>query len=166
MVPCAGFRPGRFGAILVSLSALEEVAAPGSLNACPGFAMIALVGLFGLGLLITTVFNEAVYALPLFVGASVGFAALHLGAGPLAGFAVGALAGWVTAGIAERLAASPRIGPPVALLFSGAAAIAGYQASSAAAHLGGTPSAWGPAMGVLGALLVGGTAWKRLRPTV
>lgn len=126
--------------------------------------MIAVAGLFGLTLLALIVFNAAVYALPLFAGLSIGIAALHSGAGPLGAVGLGLMAGVFVAALGRRLAASGALGPPVALLLVGAASLAGYQAGTAVAVLSGAVPAWAPVFGALGALVVSGTAWRRLRP--
>lgn len=125
--------------------------------------MLALTGLFSIGLLALTVFRAATHALPLFVGVSVGFTAARLGAGVPAAFGLGVLAGVLVSAVAQRLASAPVGGWPVALLFSTAAAVAGFQASVALAELTGTAGAWAISAGLAGALATAATAWTRLR---
>lgn len=53
---------------------------------------------------------------------------------------------------------------PVLLLFSGAAACAGYQAGAALAVLGGLDMAWQRSLAILVALITAAASWRDLAP--
>jgi len=80
---------------------------------------------------------------------------------------VGILAGAVTLGagqLAFAVAGSPLIRAAIALLFATPAAVAGYNATLAVAHIGVSSQGWREAFAIIGAILVGGTAWGRMTP--
>jgi hypothetical protein len=131
----------------------------------PKMTVIAIVlSVFGLGFLCWLLFTLAIYALPFFVAMTVGLWAHHSGASPLGAVIVAIVAGVLTfvAGQAVFAATrSPVIRGAIALLFAGPAAIAGYHATFALAGIG-LVDGWRVAIGVIGALFIGGTAWARL----
>ena len=107
----------------------------------------------------------AVYALPFSAGVTAGLAAFHSGAGVIGAIAVGFAAGAVTLGAGQfafAVAGSPFIRVPIALLFAAPAAVAGYHAALALAHIGVSAPGWREAFAIVGAMLVGGTAWARM----
>ncbi len=57
---------------------------------------------------------------------------------------------------------SPLIRAAIALLFAVPAAIAGYHATLGLAHIGVPSQGWREAFAMVGAILVGGTAWGRM----
>lgn len=124
-----------------------------------------LFSLLGIGFMCWLMFNLAIYALPCFVGAWVGIAAYHSGAGIIGAIIIAMVAGVATV-LAGQLALvfipvlAIRAG--IALLFTVPAAIAGYNATLGLAELGIPSHAWGVAFGVAGAIFVGGTAWARM----
>jgi hypothetical protein len=111
--------------------------------------------LFGIGFMCWLIFNAAVYVLPFYVG---GWAAIGAG---IAGLAVGVVT--VIAGQLAILAIPvTAIRAGIALLFAVPAAVAGYSATLGLAEIGIPSYAWGVAFGVIGAAMVGGTAWARM----
>ncbi len=99
----------------------------------------------------------------------MGLAAFHSGAGVIGGIIVGIIVG-IVAGVAAlgagqfafAVARSPFIRAAIALLFAVPAAIAGYHATLALAHIGVPSQGWRAAIAVIGGILVGGTAWGRM----
>ena len=95
----------------------------------------------------------------------MGLAAFHSGAGVIGAIAVGAVAGIITL-IAGQLAfaviPSLLIRVAVGLLFAVPAAVAGYHATLALAQIGVPSHGWREAFAIIGAILVGGTAWGRM----
>jgi hypothetical protein len=78
---------------------------------------------------------------------------------------VGIVAGAVTLGagqLAFAVAGSPLIRAAIALLFATPAAVAGHHATLAVAHIGVSSQGWREAFAIIGAILVGGTAWGRM----
>src|SRR5712691_1995117 len=124
-----------------------------------------IFGVFGIGFFCWLLFMLAVYALPFFASVTVGLAAFHSGAGVIGGIIVGIVAGVAALGAGQfafAVARSPFIRAAIALLFAVPAAIAGYHATLALAHIGVPSQGWREAFAVIGAILVGGTAWGRM----
>ena len=57
---------------------------------------------------------------------------------------------------------TPLIRFPIALLFAVPAAVAGYHATLGLARIGVPAEAWREALALVGAIIVGGTAWARM----
>src|SRR6266404_2058783 len=127
---------------------------------------MAIIGLvFGLGAVCWLLFSLAVYALPFCIGMTMAFAALHNGAGIAGAFAVGALAGGVALAlgrIAFATVRSPLLRTWIGLLYAVPAAIAGYQLSLGLAKIGMTDGGWREAFALIGAVLIGITAFSRM----
>jgi hypothetical protein len=124
-----------------------------------------ILSIAGIGFLCWLLFTLAVYALPFFAGMTAGLAAYHSGAGVVGALVVGLAAGGVTlvAGQAAfAVARSPIARGAIALLFATPAAIAGYHATLALAHIGVPSEGWREAFAIVGAILVGGTALVRV----
>ena len=124
-----------------------------------------ILSVFGVGYLCWLLFTLAVYALPLFAGMMAGLAAYHSGAGLgalVVGFATGAVT--LVAGQAAFAAVkkSPVLRVVIAILFAAPAAIAGYHAMLALAHIGVPSASWREVFAIVGAIVVGGTAFVRL----
>ena len=118
-----------------------------------------------LGFLCWALFALAVCALPFLAGATAGFAAYHTGAGPIGAMLVGLIVGVATLVAAQMISAavrSPLIRFPIALLFAVPAAAAGYHATLGLARIGVPEEAWREALALVGAIIVGGTAWARM----
>ncbi len=106
-----------------------------------------------------------VYALPFFAGLTAGLAAFHSGSGVIGALVVGVLAGGATLAIGQIAFATvrtPLIRAAIALLFAVPAAIAGYHATFGLAQIGVPAEFWREALAIVGAVLVGGTAWARM----
>lgn len=124
-----------------------------------------ILSAFGIGLFCWLLFTLAVYALPFFAAMTAGIAAFHGGAGVIGAIVVGIVVGMVTLGagqLAFAVVRSPFMRTGVALLFAAPATVAGYHATLALAHIGVPSHWWGEAFAVIGAILVGGTAWARM----
>ena len=124
-----------------------------------------ILSIIGVGFLCWLLFTLAVYALPFFAALTAGLAAFHAGAGVLGAIFLAMLAGAFTlaAGqIAFALARAPLVRAAIALLFAAPAAAAGYHATFGLAHIGVASEGWCAAFAILGAILVGGTAWARM----
>ena len=110
-------------------------------------------------------FTLAVYALPFFVGVSLGLWMHESGSGAftalLAGLAA-AIATLILGQMLFALARSPLLRFGVALLFAFPAAFAGYQAIQGIAALAAAPDIWRHVLGGVGALIVGTAVWSRL----
>jgi len=119
----------------------------------------------GIGFLCWLLFTLAVYALPFFAGLIAGLAAFHSGSGVIGALVVGVLAGGATLALGQIAFATvrtPLIRAAIALLFALPAAIAGYHATFGLAHIGVPSEGWREAFAIVGAVLVGGTAWARM----
>jgi hypothetical protein len=84
----------------------------------------------GLGALCVLLYNFAVYALPAYVGLSVGYWAISTGAGAVGGIAVGLVAGGMIFGVGQAISSTTRWAALrwiVILLFGIPAVIAGYS---------------------------------------
>ena len=124
-----------------------------------------ILGAFGIGFLCWALFALAVYALPFFAGVMAGLAAFHSGAGVIGTIFIGTAAGVLTLGAGQATFAasrSPFLRAAIALLFAAPAAIAGYHATLGLAQIGVPSAGWREAFAIIGAILVGGTAWVRM----
>jgi hypothetical protein len=120
--------------------------------------------LIGLGFFCWLLFALAAHALPAFVGVTAFLAAIHSGAGPFGAMLVGLVSGSASL-LAGRVAfaatASPLLRAVIAAFFAAPAAIAGYHVAFALA-IGVTSAVWREAFSLIGAVMVGGTAWTSL----
>jgi len=119
----------------------------------------------GIGFFCWLLFTLAVYALPFFAGLTAGLAAFHTGSGVIGAIIVAILAGGATLAIGQIAFATvrtPLVRAAIALLFAVPATIAGYHATLGLAHIGVPSEGWREAFAVVGAVLVGGTAWVRM----
>jgi len=134
-----------------------------------GLAAMLIVGLLlslgGVGLLCWLIFTLTVYALPFFVGLTLGMAAYHSGAGVPGALILGFLAGALTLALARFMFALSR---PIALrvvigaLFAVPAGVAGYNTVLGLSQFGGASLVWRETFAWVGALIVGGVALVRL----
>jgi hypothetical protein len=118
----------------------------------------------GIGLFCWLIFTLAIYALPFFVGLTVGIMALRSGAGALGALAFGIAAGaltFVLGQVAFATVRHPILRVSVAAAFAIPAAVAGYHAVLGPSQIGIPSLIWGEIFAWIGALLVGGTAWAR-----
>jgi len=129
-------------------------------------AIISLVlSIFGLGVICWLLFSLAVYALPFCVGMTIAFAALHGGSGVVIAFAVGVFAAGITLALgrfAFAVARPPFIRAIIGLLYAVPAALAGYHLSLGLAGISMTGEGWRAAFALVGAALIGVTAFSRM----
>jgi hypothetical protein len=98
-----------------------------------------ILGALGIGFFGWLLFTLAVYALPFSASLTAGLAAFHSGAGAIGAIVVGIIAGAVTLGAGQfafAVVGSPLIRAAIALLLATPAAVAGYHATLALAHIG------------------------------
>jgi hypothetical protein len=110
-------------------------------------------------------FNLAVYALPCFVGVNAGLWSYHHGSGLLTAMLAGLLCAAATLILGQLAFAtlkSPLARLSIAVLFAAPAAFAGFYAALGLGRDAGASLPWCNALGMIGALLVGGTALMRL----
>jgi hypothetical protein len=123
-----------------------------------------LLVIVGIGFFCWLLFNLAVFALPFFVGLTIGIWAFHTGAGVLGGIAVGLVAGGVTFGIGQlALAFVPWawIRLLIILLYVAPATVAGYSATHGIAQMAMPSPTWQTIFAVIGAVAVSVTAFVR-----
>ncbi|HEU0018515.1 MAG TPA: hypothetical protein VFQ31_09205 [Methyloceanibacter sp.] len=119
----------------------------------------------GLAYLCWLLFALAVHALPFFAGVTVGFAAYHIGSGPLAAIIVGAVAGvviLVLGQVAFTTLRSSLVRAALALIFAVPAAVAGYHAARGLAQLVVPAEAWRETIAIAGATILAATALMRM----
>ena len=124
-----------------------------------------VLSVFGLGFFCWLLFTLAVYALPFFAGLTAGLAAFHSGAGVIGALIVGVLAGGATLAIGQIAFATvrtPLIRVLIGLLYAVPAGIAGYHASLGLGEIGVPSESWREAFAIVGAVLVGATAFARM----
>jgi hypothetical protein len=119
----------------------------------------------GIGFFCWLLFSLAVFALPVFVGLTVGIWAIHTGAGALGGILAGLAAGGATFGIGQlALAFVPWawLRLLIVLAYAAPAAVAGYSATHGIAQMAMPSPAWQSVFSVIGAIAVGITAFVRV----
>lgn len=124
-----------------------------------------IVSLFGLGTMLVLLFTLAIYAVPFFVGLTVGMWAFETGAGVIGAVLVGLVAGVVAVLAAQLVFASVRslaLRGVIALLFAAPASVAGYHAVLAIATLLVPSEAWRHVFAAIGGLVVGASAAVQL----
>ncbi len=125
-----------------------------------------IFGFVALGFCCWLLFALAVNALPFFIGVTAGLAAHQNGSGAIGAIVVGLVAGVVTPAAGQSVfvaTRSPGMRAAIALLFAAPAAIAGYHATLGLAHIGASSQGWQETFAFIGAIVVGGTAWERMR---
>jgi hypothetical protein len=153
--------------LLSSLGAKVVVAAhPTDFIVTEDAMTIAIIlSVAGLGFLCWLAFNLAVHALPFFAGVAAGLFAYHTGAGPIGTIALGLIAGAATLVIGQFIFATIRSPLPRALMtaaFALPAAVAGYHLVLGLSAIGMASDPWRHVFAVIGAIMVGSTAWARL----
>ena len=152
--------------LLWSLGAKEVVAAhPTDFIVTEDAMTIAIIlSVAGLGFLCWLAFNLAVQALPFFAGVTAGLFAYHTGAGPFGTITIGLIAGAATLVIGQFIFATIRSPLPRALMtaaFALPAAVAGYHLALGLSAIGMASDPWRHVFAVIGAIVVGSTAWAR-----
>jgi hypothetical protein len=128
-------------------------------------ALGIILNIIGLGFFCWVLFTLAIYALPTFVGTTIGLYAHNSGAGALGAIGLGIIAAAFVLVITQMiftLVRSPILRITVALLFAVPAALAGYYATFGLSGLTMTSDLWRQVFAVVGAVMIGGTAWMRI----
>jgi len=124
-----------------------------------------LLNVAGLGTCWWALFTLAVYALPFFVGMTVGIYTYQIDIGLIGAIIIGFFAGALGLLVGQHIfsaARSPTIRLIVGLLFAVPAAYAGYSSTFSIAQVS-IASEWSrQAFALVGAVVVGSTAWARL----
>jgi hypothetical protein len=126
------------------------------------------LSLFAVGFLCWLLFTLAVYATPFFVGVTAAFAAFNHGASVIGALVVGLIASVVTLAVSRvafAVAKSPAARGAIALVFAAPAAVAGFHATLGLAQIGVSSEIWRDLFAVIGAVIVGCTAFVRLTRT-
>lgn len=124
-----------------------------------------LLNIIGLGILCWALFALAIYALPFFVGMTVGICSFQAGAGPLGAILVGFVTSGFTLAVgryAFSVTRAPIFRLLIGLLFAASAARAGYDATLALSHFVLSEEWWRQSFALFGAIAVGSTAWARV----
>jgi len=119
----------------------------------------------GIGFFCWLLFTLAIFALPVFVGLTVGIWAIHIGAGALGGILAGLAAGGATFGIGQlALAFVPWawLRLLIVLAYAAPAAVAGYSATHGIAQMAMPSPTWQTVFSMIGAVAVGITAFVRV----
>ena len=142
-------------------------ARPSELDLTETATMIVLGPLLvvaSIGIFCWLLFTLAVFALPLFIGLTVGIWAFHTGAGALGGIIVGAVAGGATFGLGQIAMAflpSTWLRLLIILLFVAPATVAGYNATHGIAQIAMPSVTWQMIFSVIGAIAVSVTTFLR-----
>ncbi len=124
-----------------------------------------LLNIAGLGVVCWALFTLAVYAFPFFVGMTAGMYTYRIGIGPIGAIVVGFVASAFGLFVGRHIFSTARssiIRLVVALLFAAPAAWAGYEVTLSLAHIGLTGEWRREAFALVGAVVVGYTAWARV----
>jgi len=124
-----------------------------------------LLSIAAIGLFCWLLFTLATFALPLFMGVSVGVWAYNVGAGWLGAILIGLIGAAMALGIGQILLIVVR--PTwarllIAMIFVAPAAIAGYHATHGIVKHAMPSESWQIAFSIIGALAVGITAFLRV----
>lgn len=124
-----------------------------------------LLVLTAIGFFCWLLFTLAAFALPFFVGLTVGMWAFHTGAGALGGIIVGLVAGGATFGLGQIALAflpSAWLRLLIIMLFVAPATVAGYNATHGIAQIAMPSATWQMIFSVVGAVAVSVTTVVRL----
>jgi hypothetical protein len=125
-----------------------------------------ILGFVAIGYSCRLLFALAVNALPFFVGLTTALAADQRNSGAVGAIVVGLVAGIVTLAAGRGVFVATRspgmMRAAIALLFAAPAAVAGYHGTLGLAHIGAPSQGWREIFSVIGAIVVGGTAWARM----
>lgn len=128
-------------------------------------ALGIVLNIIGLGFFCWALFTLAIYALPFFVGMTIGVYAHESGTGPLGAIGLGIVVAAFVLVIGKTifsLVRTPVLRIAVALIFAAPATLAGYYATFGLFCLTMTSDFWRQAFAVIGAVVIGATAWIRL----
>jgi hypothetical protein len=124
-----------------------------------------MLSVAGLGFVCWLVFNLVVFALPCCAGVTAGLFAYHTGAGPIGGASIGMVAGTATLVAGQFAFAHTRstiLRTMIAAAFALPAAVAGYHLVLGLSAMGMPSDTWRHVFAMIGAAVVGSTAWARL----
>jgi hypothetical protein len=124
-----------------------------------------MLSVAGLGFLLWLAFNLAVNALPFFAAVAGGLFAYHTGAGLIGGAAIAMAAGATTLVAGQFAFAHSRstiLRTMIAAAFALPAAVAGYHLVLGVSTMGMPSDTWRHVFAIIGAAVVGSTAWARL----
>ena len=128
-------------------------------------ALGIVLNIVGLEFFCWMLFTLAIHALPLFVGMTAGLYAYESGTGPLGAIGLGIVAAAFVLVIGQTIFSfvrTPILRFTIALMFAVPAAIAGYYATFGLSGLTMTSDLWRQVCAVIGANVVGITAWARI----
>jgi hypothetical protein len=128
-------------------------------------ALGIVLNIVGLGFFCWVLFTLAIYALPVYVGMTAGLYAHESGTGPLGAIALGIVAAAFLLVIGQTIFSfvrTPVSRIAVALMFAVPAALSGYYATFGLSGLTMTSDVWRQVFAVIGAVVIGATAWARL----
>ncbi|WP_227287769.1 hypothetical protein [Boseongicola sp. H5] len=125
----------------------------------------AFLSVIGLGFLVWVLFALAVYALPAFVGVSVGMYVYDTEAGVIAALVAGMFAAVFTYLIGQIVFAKVQSVPirlAIGALFAAPAGVAGFSAIEGLSQIGGASEGWTLAFAIIGGIVTAGTAWVQI----
>lgn len=125
----------------------------------------AFLSVIGLGFLVWVLFALAVYALPAFVGISIGMYVYDTEAGVIAALVAGMFAAVFTYLIGQIIFAKVQSVPirlAIGALFAAPAGVAGFSAVKGLSQIGGASEGWKLAFAIIGGIVTAGTVWVRI----
>lgn len=128
-------------------------------------ALGIVLNIIGLGFFCWVLFTLAIYALPFFIGMTVGLYAHESGTGPLGALGLGIVTAAFVLVIGQMVFSvvrMPIFRIAIALAFAAPAALAGYYATFGLSGLTMTSDLWRQIFAVIGAVVIGTTALTRL----
>lgn len=127
--------------------------------------LAALFAVFAIAMLCSLLITLTIYALPFYVGLTVGIWAHSSGAGVISTAVAAVAAGIATLVILQILIAivqSPLLRAGLGLIFAAPAAFAAYNAVHGITAIAMPASTWSLALSILGAAIVGVVAWLQI----
>ena len=127
--------------------------------------LAALFAVFAIALLCSLLITLTIYALPFYVGLTVGIWVHSSGAGIISTVVAAVAAGIATLVILQILIAivqSPLLRAGLGLIFAAPAAFAAYHAVHGITAIAMPASTWSLALSILGAAIVGVVAWLQI----
>lgn len=127
--------------------------------------LAALFAVFAIAMLCSLLITLTIYALPFYVGLTVGIWAHSSGAGVISTAVAAVAAGIATLVILQILIAivqSPLLRAGLGLIFAAPAAFAAYNAVHGITAIAMPASTWSLALSILGAAIVGFVAWLQI----
>ena len=127
--------------------------------------LAALFAVFAIAMLCSLLVTLTIYALPFYVGLTVGIWAHSSGAGVISTAVAAIMAGMATLVILHILIAtvqSPLLRAGLGLIFAAPAAFAAYHAVHGITAIAMPASTWSLALSILGAAIVGVVAWLQI----